>query len=174
MIATALTPALTAQATAISTPIVAAIANLALAMQIPKPLGFSRGGIVPSDIRGPCRARDRLTRKKAKNALASHPVNAMLNYAYALLQAKLQIEAVAEGYDPTLGIMHHGYKGSPAYLFDLMEPLRPVVDKLVLSFALASTFSRAEFVIREDGVCRLAPQLSKRVCSLFSRDDALA
>jgi hypothetical protein len=49
----------------------------------------------------------------------------MLNYVYGVLQSQLQIEAIAAGYDPTLGIMHHGYKGSPALVFDLMEPRRP-------------------------------------------------
>jgi CRISP-associated protein Cas1 len=37
---------------------------------------------------------------------ATHPVNALLNYAYAVLIARTQIRLVAEGYDPTLGIMH--------------------------------------------------------------------
>ena len=78
----------------------------------------------------------------------------MLNYAYALLQSRLQIQAVAEGYDPTLGIMHHGYNGSAAYIFDLMEPQRPLVDVAVLGFALKTTFSGGDFTLREDGVCR--------------------
>ena len=38
---------------------------------------------------------------------ASHPVNAILNYAYAVLQSQVQIKAVADGYDPMLGIMHY-------------------------------------------------------------------
>jgi CRISPR-associated protein Cas1 len=42
----------------------------------------------------------------AGNRHAAHPVNAILNYAYAVLQSRIQIDAVAEGYDPTIGIMH--------------------------------------------------------------------
>jgi CRISP-associated protein Cas1 len=34
---------------------------------------------------------------KAKNVRASHPLNAMLNYAYAVLQSQIQIEVVAGG-----------------------------------------------------------------------------
>jgi CRISPR/Cas system-associated endonuclease Cas1 len=86
-----------------------------------------------------------------------------------VLQAQVQIEAVAEGYDPTLGIMHHGYQGSPALVFDLMEPRRPKVDAAVLGFALSETFSGVDFVIRSDGVVRLTPQLARRVCQLVSR-----
>ena len=105
---------------------------------------------------------------KAKNIRASHPLNAMLNYAYAVLQSQVQIAAVADGYDPTLGIMHHGYKGSPALVFDLMEPNRPKADAAVLAFALSETFSGADFVIRSDGVIRLAPQLARSLCQLVA------
>ena len=46
-----------------------------------------------------------------------------------------------------LGIMHHGYKGSPALVFDFMEPRRPQVDGAVLAFALSETFTGADFII---------------------------
>jgi CRISPR/Cas system-associated endonuclease Cas1 len=85
-----------------------------------------------------------------------------------VLQGHAQIDAIAAGYDPTLGIMHHGYRGSPALVFDLMEPRRPKIDASILAFALSETWSGADFVIRSDEVVRLAPQLAKRVCQLVS------
>ena len=106
--------------------------------------------------------------KVAKNERASHPLNAMLNYAYAMLQANLTVTAIAEGFDPTLGIMHHGYKGSSAYIFDVMEPERPKVDAIILKLALGETFSGADFTLRSDGVVRLGPQLARRVCGLVA------
>jgi CRISPR-associated endonuclease Cas1 len=105
---------------------------------------------------------------QAENGRASHPLNAMLNYAYAVLQSRVQIDAVDAGYDPTLGIMHHGFRGSPALVFDLMEPRRPKADAVVVGFALSEAFTKADFVIRFDGVVRLAPQLAKRVCQVVS------
>ena len=44
----------------------------------------------------------------AGNRNAAHPVNAILNYAYAALESEIRIKAISEGYDPTLGIMHEG------------------------------------------------------------------
>jgi len=102
----------------------------------------------------------------ARNRNASHPVNAILNYAYAVLQSQLQIEAIAQGYDPTLGIMHEGRDGSAAFVFDLMEPYRPLVDSKVLEFVKGHTFKPADFVIRADGVCRLNPEMAQLVVSL--------
>ena len=88
----------------------------------------------------------------------------MLNYAYAVLHSQMQIEAIGEGYDPRLGIMHESCPEARALIFDLVEPRRPIVDAAVLRFASAELFSGADFVIRDDGVCRLAPQLARRLC----------
>jgi CRISP-associated protein Cas1 len=61
----------------------------------------------------------------AGNRNAAHPVNAILNYAYATLESEIRIKAISDGYDPTLGIMHEGRDGSSKFIFDLMEPQRP-------------------------------------------------
>lgn len=74
-----------------------------------------------------------LNNGKLKNLHASNPVNAMLNYAYAVLLTQMRIKAIAEGYDPMLGILHDQRtkrkEMSPSFALDLMEPFRPVVDR---------------------------------------------
>jgi CRISPR/Cas system-associated endonuclease Cas1 len=105
---------------------------------------------------------------KPENRNASHPVNAMLNYAYAVKLAHMQIQAIADGYDPTIGIMHHGRRGKPAFIFDLIETERPKLDAAVLTFIQGRSFSAADFILRPDGVCRLSPQLARMVAGLVS------
>ena len=100
---------------------------------------------------------------------ASHPVNAILNYAYAVLQSQVQIRLVAEGYDPMLGIMHSDREGAPAFVFDMMEPERPKVDRAVLAFLKSEALHPADFTIREDGVVRLNPELARRVAQIAVR-----
>ena len=90
----------------------------------------------------------------------------MLNYAYAILQSQIQTAVVSEGYDPTIGVMHHGLKGSPAFVFDLMEPSRPIVDAAILKFALATPLAGADFTLRRDGVCRVRAQLARRIVAM--------
>ena len=107
--------------------------------------------------------------KTSKNRNATHPINAMLNYAYGVLLGQLKIQLVSEGYDPTIGIMHHDYRGGPTFVLDHMEPLRPVVDREVLRLALAHELHAADFVLRSDGVCRLNPQLVRRVAHIAAR-----
>jgi CRISPR-associated protein Cas1 len=103
----------------------------------------------------------------ADNRNPAHPVNAILNYTYAAdLQSQIQINAVAEGYYPTIGIMHEGRDGSAAFVFNLMEPERPVIDRKVLEVIKRNVFDPADFVIRRDGVCRLNPQMAKHITQL--------
>lgn len=106
---------------------------------------------------------------KAENRNASHPVNALLNYAYAVKLAQMQIQTIADGYDPTFGIMHNGRRGSPALILDLIEPERPRVDAAILTFVRSRKFAAADFVIRANGGCRLAPQLARAVAALISQ-----
>ncbi len=104
----------------------------------------------------------------AGNRNAAHPVNAILNYAYAALESEIRIKAISEGYDPTIGIMHEGSDGSSKFIFDLMEPERPKVDRSVLDFVKGHVFDPADFVIRSDGVCRLNPEMARMVVAKVS------
>jgi CRISPR-associated protein Cas1 len=99
----------------------------------------------------------------AGNRNAAHPVNAILNYAYTVLESEVRIKAIGDGYDPTIGIIHEGRDGSSKFVFDLMEPERPKVDRTVLDFVTATVFDPADFTIRNDGVVRLNPQLARHV-----------
>ena len=105
-----------------------------------------------------------------RNRHATHPVNAMLNYAYAVLVSQVRIATVSQGLDPTLGYLHTCRPRRVALVYDLMEPLRPRVDRLVLSFLRSYTFAPSDFALRPDGVCRLHPQLARQVAKQTLRD----
>lgn len=113
-----------------------------------------------------------LSGKKWKNWRAANPINAMLNYAYAALLTEMRIKAITDGYDPMLGILHdqrHKEKErTPSFALDLMEPLRPVVDRAVLELIADETFSGADFQLQSDGVCRLNPELARIVAAASS------
>lgn len=109
-------------------------------------------------------------RRRVSNRNAKHPLNAMLNYAYGMMSIRLHIEAIAEGYDPRRGIMHHDRDDGDAFawVFDMIEPRRALVDAAVLKFALKTPLTGADFVLRSDGVCRLAPQLARHICRVVA------
>ena len=81
----------------------------------------------------------------------------------------MRIKAIADGYDPTIGIMHEGRDGSSKFVFDLMEPECPKIDRAVLDFVRGTVFDPADFTICTDGVVRLNPQLARQVAGLTMR-----
>lgn len=99
----------------------------------------------------------------SRNRRASHPFNAMLNYAYAILESQVRMEIVAHGYDPTIGYLHASNSDRHALVLDLMEPLRPIIDRRVFEFVQAHTFHPADFTIKSDGVCRLNPEMARHI-----------
>jgi len=77
------------------------------------------------------------------------------------------MEIVKQGYDPTIGYLHTQQKDRAALVFDLMEPLRPVVDLRIVEFVLSQIFEPADFVIRNDGICRLNPEIARHLATLI-------
>jgi CRISPR-associated protein Cas1 len=47
-----------------------------------------------------------------------------------VLESQVRMQVVATGLDPTIGILHGNARGQHGLVFDLMEPLRPMVDRL--------------------------------------------
>ena len=52
------------------------------------------------------------------------------------------------------------------YVLDMIEPLRPVIDAKILFMLKYHKLAPADFIIRDDGVCRLSPQLARAVAAL--------
>ena len=85
----------------------------------------------------------------------------MLNYGYGVLKNDLKGRVVGAGLDPSIGIMHGNFRSDFPLVLDLMEPMRPVVDRAILEFALSNAFTPDDFTINRVGGCRINPQLAK-------------
>ncbi len=91
---------------------------------------------------------------------AVNPANAVLNYLYAILEAEARIAALAVGLDPVLGLLHADRPNRDSLACDLMEPVRPAVDRLVLDLLSRRTFTKEDVFELLDGQCRLLPPLT--------------
>jgi len=100
------------------------------------------------------------------NQFALHPVNAILNYVYAVLENQVRGQILAMGIDPTISYMHSSGNNRPALVFDLMEPARPVMDQKILEFVIKHTFSPDDFILNKNGICRLHPQFARVIVKL--------
>jgi len=62
--------------------------------------------------------------------------NSYINYLYGMLRNQVETAILSFGLDPALGCMHRdGYK-LPSLVFDLMEPYRPITDRLLIEAVL--------------------------------------
>lgn len=90
---------------------------------------------------------------------ATDPTNALVNYGYALLETETRIACLNAGLHPGMGIFHVDKDGRASFVYDLMEPARPTVDRMVLEFVQSHTFSEGECWETREGFCRLDPDL---------------
>jgi CRISPR-associated endonuclease Cas1 len=100
-----------------------------------------------------------------RNRHARHPVNAMLNYGYAVLESQVRIACARLGLDPTIGYLHSNRSGRQALIYDLMEPSRPEVDRAILEIVRTTVFEPGDFTMDNRGACRLHPELARRIAS---------
>lgn len=63
-------------------------------------------------------------------------INGFLNYGYAILRAAVARSIVGAGLHPSLGFHHHNQYDSLCLADDMMEPLRPHVDRKVYMLSL--------------------------------------
>lgn len=59
------------------------------------------------------------------------PINAMLNYGYSVLRASVARALVGAGLLPMLGLHHRNRSNAFCLADDLVEPLRPIIDRIV-------------------------------------------
>jgi CRISPR-associated endonuclease Cas1 len=100
---------------------------------------------------------------------ATDPVNAMLNYLYALLEAETRIALLTFGIDPGLGFAHADVSNRDALALDVMEAARPTVDAWLLDLLATRPFKAREFIEGRDGRCRLTPPLAHELAASIGR-----
>jgi CRISPR-associated endonuclease Cas1 len=91
---------------------------------------------------------------------ATNPVNALLNYMYALLESESRLALLAAGLDPTLGVLHADQRNRDSFALDAMEPIRPCVDAFVLDLLEERVLTSRDFVELPNGVCRVRAPLT--------------
>lgn len=91
---------------------------------------------------------------------SSHPINTLLNYAFALLEVETTIACQTLGLDPGIGIIHADLVSRDSLSLDVMEAVRSDVEAWVLDLIAPRTFNVKDFVETPQGVCRLLPPMT--------------
>ncbi len=96
--------------------------------------------------------------------LAVTPVHAILNYCFALLESESRLAVAALGLDPRLGLgLHTDTPNRDSLALDVLEPVRPEVEKWLLAWITREPLRRADFFETPTGNCRLMSDLCSRL-----------
>lgn len=76
------------------------------------------------------------------------------------------------GVDPDFGIIHVDKAHRASLVFDLMEPFRPKVDKLLLDWYMKASLNKKDFFETREGVCRLSPNIATQIVPLLKDLDS--
>ena len=90
------------------------------------------------------------------NKHASHPINAMLNYAYVVEAGRLAKALAARGLALPIGFLHSDKKGRNSLVWDAIEPIRPAIDARVFAYIASREFARSDFPQSGASTFRLA------------------
>lgn len=106
---------------------------------------------------------------------AADPINALLNYGYAILEARCRVAVIRAGFDPTIGYLHSIAPSKHPLVYDFQELGRALVDSTILEMVRAapSVRKKGAFLRTIDWGLRLAPEtaqeLVQRLSFAFSR-----
>ena len=97
------------------------------------------------------------------------PINAALNYGYALLLSSVNREIISRGYLTQEGICHHNDFNQFNLSCDFMEPFRPIVDRIVFD-NIEGEFTKDDKLLLVDMLNQIIPYRggSYRVASVIS------
>ena len=107
------------------------------------------GGIVPEVFRFSVRSR-----RPAKD-----PINALLNFSYAVLQNQVEGKISVRGLHPAIGLIHSTHNNKKALSYDLMEEWRPVMaDAPILGALYTHEIREEHFTIGDGGEIRMTKE----------------
>lgn len=84
------------------------------------------------------------------------PVNALIGFAYGLAVTEVSGAVEAVGLDPQVGFFHRPRSGRPSLALDLVEELRPVIDRFVVRVLRRREIGSADFTVTPGGATYLS------------------
>jgi len=94
------------------------------------------------------------------NMNASDPVNALLNYGYAILESMVRKGINTMGLDVSIGFLHEIAPSKHPLVYDLQELFRYVVDYSVIEL-LETGLKKSDFITTENYHIRLKPNTAR-------------
>src|SRR5579863_3165732 len=91
---------------------------------------------------------------------ATSPIDSLRNYLFACLESEARLALLAQGCDPTMGVLHADQRNRDSLALDAMEPVRADVDAFLLDLLEDREFTARDFAELPNGICRIAAPLT--------------
>jgi len=114
----------------------------------------------PHWIRFP--SRRTLRRSWETNRGATDPINAALNFGYKCAETECTLAALAASLSPAMGIGHVDRPGRDSFALDLIEPMRPRVDRIILEI-MSEPLDKRWFKESREGIVTVCSPLTHRI-----------
>lgn len=101
--------------------------------------------------------------KTEKPMGAVDPINALLNYGYALLESECRKAINSVGLDTHVGFLHEVTIGKEPLVYDLQEPFRWLIDVSVINVLEKKMFNKKDFIRTENYNVKLRPSGARKL-----------
>jgi CRISPR-associated protein Cas1 len=95
--------------------------------------------------------------------LAITPGNSLANYLYGLAESEAALALRAVGLDAGIGVAHVDQRARDSLALDLLEAVRPEVDRYLLALPREHTFTARDFFETRRGSVRVLPPLTHQL-----------
>lgn len=97
------------------------------------------------------------------------PINALLGFGYGLVTTEIVGALEAVGLDHQVGFLHRARSGRPSLALDLLEELRPWVDRFVVGVVRRRQVGPGSFTLTPGGAVYLSDQGRRAVLTLWEQ-----
>lgn len=97
--------------------------------------------------------------------------NAALNYIYGMAYSSVEKIIILSGLDPNAGFYHADSYGKPTLSYDIMELVRPIVDKSLISLFTRKMVRDDWFERQDDGAVFLAKNGRMSIISKYAQEN---
>ena len=109
----------------------------------------------------------RISPKSDNGRFAVTPFHACLNYLYGCLESRIKRYCIAYRLDMDFPVLHsYARTNRSGLIYDIMEPIRPSVDRLLYRFISKTTLKISDFFETRQGVCKVMPELASKIIPL--------
>ncbi len=98
------------------------------------------------------------------------PLNAILSFSYTLLAAECSAALETVGLDAYVGFLHRDRPGRQSLALDLMEELRPIVDRFVMKLINQRQMTKKDFMTQENGTVLFTDDARRKFLKLWQEE----